>query len=111
MLEFVLRTASLMALVAFAVYSILPAFPQMIAHFSPDAPGDIQFAITGLYFGMAIGQLLCGPLSDSLGRKRAMLGACSCSAPDVCWPCPLIGSRPCLPDSSSRGWAWARRAS
>lgn len=74
LLEFVLLTASLMSLVAFAVYSILPAFPRMIEALGIADRNSIQYSISLLYLGMAFGQLLSGPLSDRFGRKRIMSG-------------------------------------
>ena len=70
--EFVLLTAALMALVAFAVYTILPAFPELIRAMQPGQANDIQYVITAIYAGMALGQVVCGPLSDRFGRKPVM---------------------------------------
>lgn len=71
-LEFIGMMAALMALVGFAVYMILPAFPEMTRAMGLTNPNDIQFTVTCLYFGLALGQMVCGPLSDRFGRKPVM---------------------------------------
>ncbi len=72
LVEFVLLTAALMALVAFAVYTILPAFPELIRVMQLGQANDIQYVITAIYAGMAVGQVVCGTLSDRFGRKPVM---------------------------------------
>ena len=36
-----------------------------------------QFTMTTFIAGLAIGQLLCGPISDARGRRRIVVGACA----------------------------------
>lgn len=50
----------------------LPAFPAMADELSTDASG-IQLTLTGALIGLAVGQLLVGPLSDALGRRKPLL--------------------------------------
>jgi len=60
---------------AYGIDGALPAFDQITADFDLDARG-ISPAITGTsYFaGMAIGQLVCGVLSDRFGRRPVLVG-------------------------------------
>ncbi|NBZ86103.1 multidrug effflux MFS transporter [Stagnihabitans tardus] len=74
--EFVALNAMLFAVVALAIDSMLPALPQIAASLSPDAPNLAQLVITSFIFGMGVGTLISGPLSDSFGRKPVML-ACA----------------------------------
>jgi MFS transporter, DHA1 family, multidrug resistance protein len=50
----------------------LPALPAIRAELSTTAAG-VQFTLTGTMLGMALGNLLVGPLSDMLGRRRPLL--------------------------------------
>ncbi|WP_328807143.1 multidrug effflux MFS transporter [Nocardiopsis coralli] len=50
----------------------LPAFPQMAQDLgAPEA--RVQLTLTAMMVGMALGQLLLGPCSDALGRRRLLL--------------------------------------
>ena len=50
----------------------LPAFPQMSQDLgAPEA--RVQLTLTAMMIGMALGQLLLGPCSDALGRRRLLL--------------------------------------
>ncbi len=71
--EFVALIALTMALVAFAINMILPALQQIGKDLALGDPNDVQLIVSLLYLGLAIGQLLFGPLSDSIGRKPSML--------------------------------------
>lgn len=50
-----------------------PALPSMQNHFGVDSPA-IQSTLSIFLAGLAAGQLLFGPLSDRLGRRRPLLG-------------------------------------
>jgi MFS transporter, DHA1 family, multidrug resistance protein len=50
----------------------LPAVP-VIARALDAAPGYAQHTVTGYLLGLAIGQLVWGPISDRLGRKPVLL--------------------------------------
>jgi MFS transporter, DHA1 family, multidrug resistance protein len=50
----------------------LPALPT-ITHELLTTPAAVQLTLTGTLFGLALGQLVIGPLSDRLGRKRPLL--------------------------------------
>ncbi len=67
--EFVALMAFLMSIVALAIDAILPALDDIGAHVGITHSKDNQLLITMIFLGLGIGQLLFGPLSDSLGRK------------------------------------------
>ncbi len=67
--EFVVLMAFLMSIVALAIDAILPALDDIGAHVGITHSKDNQLLITMIFLGLGIGQLLFGPLSDSLGRK------------------------------------------
>ncbi|MFG2824014.1 multidrug effflux MFS transporter [Kitasatospora sp. NPDC048365] len=50
----------------------LPALPGLTADLHSTAPAA-QLTLTGSLLGLALGQLLFGPLSDRLGRRRPLL--------------------------------------
>jgi DHA1 family bicyclomycin/chloramphenicol resistance-like MFS transporter len=70
--EFTLLIALLMSIVAISIDALLPAL-GIISHDIPLAyPNQAQLIISALFLGMAIGQLVCGPLSDATGRKKVL---------------------------------------
>ncbi|MFI5496229.1 Bcr/CflA family multidrug efflux MFS transporter [Actinoplanes sp. NPDC051859] len=50
----------------------LPAFPAIAADLHVQ-PTSVQLSLTTCLIGLALGQLVCGPLSDRWGRRRPML--------------------------------------
>ena len=63
------------ALSAFAPLSIdmyLPALPSLQGHFHSSA-AQVQLTLTACLIGLAVGQLIAGPLSDSFGRRRPLI--------------------------------------
>lgn len=70
--EFVSLIAMLMALVAFAINMILPAFRDMTKDLAIENENSIQLAVSLLYLGLALGQVIYGPLSDAIGRKPSI---------------------------------------
>ena len=70
--EFVPLVGLLMSLVALAIDAMLPALPAIGSDLGVSRPNDVQLVIMSLFLGLAIGQLLFGPLSDSIGRKPAI---------------------------------------
>lgn len=64
------------ALSAFGPMSIdmyLPAFPVIANRFGA-APAAVQLTLTACLAGLALGQLLYGPLSDAYGRRPPLYG-------------------------------------
>lgn len=70
--EFVALTASMIALVALSIDTMLPALTTIGQELGAKQANDSQLIISLLFLGMALGQLIYGPLSDSTGRKPAI---------------------------------------
>lgn len=71
--EFICLIASMMSLVALAIDAMLPALPAIGNDLDVANPADIQIVIIALFAGLALGQMVCGPLSDRIGRRPAIL--------------------------------------
>ena len=77
----VLALLSAVAPVATDLY--LPAFPEMTAELQAGATA-VQLTLTAFLLGLTFGQLMFGPLSDRLGRRRPLIvGALLCVAASV----------------------------
>lgn len=70
--EFVILIALIISLVALSIDAMLPALPDIAADLMFEDANDAQYIITMLFIGMGIGQIIFGPLSDSIGRKPAI---------------------------------------
>jgi len=70
--EFVALMAMMMSLVALSIDSMLPALSVIGADLAVTNANDNQLVVALLFLGLACGQLLYGPLSDSVGRKPAV---------------------------------------
>jgi len=70
--EFVVLMALIISMVALSIDGMLPALPEIAAELAFERPNDSQFIISMLFVGMGFGQILFGPLSDSIGRKPAI---------------------------------------
>jgi MFS transporter, DHA1 family, multidrug resistance protein len=71
--ELTVMMASLMALNALAIDSMLPAFPYMVGGLGLIDANRIQFVISVFLAGTGIGALVHGPLSDRFGRRPVLL--------------------------------------
>lgn len=70
--------ALLTAVAPLATDMYLPAFPQMAADLDTTA-ASIQLTLTAFLVGLAVGQLLIGPISDAVGRRGPLiLGTAIC---------------------------------
>ncbi|WP_432463653.1 multidrug effflux MFS transporter [Agarivorans sp. QJM3NY_33] len=67
---FIVLLALMMSLVALAVDAMLPALVTIAEDFNLSPATQVQWTITGLFVGLSIGQLIYGPWSDAVGRKR-----------------------------------------
>lgn len=73
--EFVTLMAALMALTALAIDSMLPALQTIGAELGVSDPNRRQYVLSAFLFGLGVGALFHGPLSDRFGRRPVMLGA------------------------------------
>jgi len=64
----VLILASLAAITPLAIDMYLPALPRIAEQFSTPI-SEVQFSLSLYFFGMALGQLIGGPISDAYGRR------------------------------------------
>ena len=71
--EFVILIALIISLVALSIDAMLPALPQIAADLGVVEVNDSQYVISIFFAGMALGQIFFGPMSDSLGRRPAIL--------------------------------------
>ena len=67
--EFVALVALLMSLVALSIDAMLPALPDIGRDLGVARRNDTQHVITAIFLGIALGQILLGPLSDRIGRR------------------------------------------
>ncbi|CDF93667.1 MULTISPECIES: MFS transporter [unclassified Pseudomonas] len=63
----------------FPIDVVLPSFPALSEHFGRSSP-DIALSVSLFAIGIALSQLLVGPLSDTMGRKNLLLIGISVSA-------------------------------
>jgi DHA1 family bicyclomycin/chloramphenicol resistance-like MFS transporter len=68
----VLVLGSLTALGPLTIDLYLPALPQ-VGRSLTASPVGVQLTVTAFLVGVAAGQLVVGPLSDTLGRRRPLL--------------------------------------
>lgn len=70
--EFALLMALLMSIVSFSIDAVLPALGEIAKVFQLQNNNQAQWVIISIFSGMTIGQLIAGPLSDAIGRKRIL---------------------------------------
>jgi DHA1 family bicyclomycin/chloramphenicol resistance-like MFS transporter len=71
--EFVLLITALFSVVAFSTDAMLPAFPQIAHELELSNVNRAGLVVSIFFLGTGVGQLVMGPLSDSIGRKPVML--------------------------------------
>jgi DHA1 family bicyclomycin/chloramphenicol resistance-like MFS transporter len=71
--EFVAMMASLLALNALAIDTVLPALGQISAQYGLEHANDQQLVIFAYILGFGAPQLVFGPLTDRFGRKGLLL--------------------------------------
>ena len=64
----------LTAIAPLATDMYVPAFPRVAADLSATAT-QVQLTLTTFFVGMALGQLIGGPISDQRGRRRLLIAA------------------------------------
>ncbi|MFQ5439524.1 MAG: multidrug effflux MFS transporter [Paracoccaceae bacterium] len=72
--EFVVLIALMFSMIAFGTDAMLPALPRIAGDLGLSDVNRAQLVITSFILGTGLGQLLTGPLSDSLGRKPVITG-------------------------------------
>ena len=72
--EFVALVASIMAINALAIDTMLPALPEIARAFQIGNANHAQWVISFYLIGFAFGQLIYGPISDRFGRRKILLG-------------------------------------
>lgn len=84
--------ALLSALGPLAIDAYLPGFTAMAEDLDTDA-STVQLTLTAFLFGLALGQLVIGTLSDRYGRRRPLLIALSiCTIAGIgCAATPAVG--------------------
>lgn len=70
--EFIALMAMMMSLTALAIDAMLPALSIIGVDLGVENPNDNQLTISALFVGLGVGQLIYGPLSDSIGRKKPL---------------------------------------
>lgn len=70
--EFIGMLAFLFATIAFSIDAMLPALPEIGAALTPDNVNRAQLILTVFVAGIGVGTLFAGPISDAIGRKRAI---------------------------------------
>ncbi len=66
---FLVLVASMVAITPFAIDTYLPAMPTMAADFAVDIV-QVNYTLSLYLIGFAVGQLIGGPVSDQIGRKK-----------------------------------------
>jgi MFS transporter, DHA1 family, multidrug resistance protein len=69
--EFVALMATLTALAAMSIDTVLPALPAIGASLGVERANDNQLVVSLFFLGFGLGQFFYGPLSDAAGRKPA----------------------------------------
>ncbi len=68
-LEYVAMVAMVTSIGAMGTDLMLPALDEIGRELGAENANDVHFIVTTFFLGMAGGQLIVGPLSDSFGRK------------------------------------------
>src|SRR4029079_631688 len=71
--EFIALMALLMSMTAMSIDIMLPALPDIGATLGLRDASNLPLVVTVFMLGMAIGQLVWGPLADRFGRRRPLL--------------------------------------
>lgn len=70
--QLIVVLGTLIALGPLTIDMYLPAFPELTEDLGA-GPASVQLTLTGMLAGLAVGQLVIGPLSDAFGRRRPLL--------------------------------------
>ena len=61
-----------MSIVAISIDATLPALGFISKDLAIANPNHAQYIISFIFLGMTLGQVVCGPLSDAIGRKKIL---------------------------------------
>src|SRR5579885_3388109 len=75
-LRFVLVLGALTAIGPLTIDTYLPALPSISRDLAA-SESAVQATLTGILLGMGLGQLLVGPLSDAIGRRKPLIAGIS----------------------------------
>ncbi|MEW5928836.1 MAG: multidrug effflux MFS transporter [Gemmatimonadota bacterium] len=89
-----LLLAALTGMTALSIDMSLPAMPQLQGVFGVDVAA-VQLTLSLFLAGYAAGQLVCGPLSDRVGRRPVLLGGLALFTA-AGFACAAAGSLPVL---------------
>ncbi|MBM7416555.1 MULTISPECIES: multidrug effflux MFS transporter [Nocardiaceae] len=91
-LRTILVLGALVALGPLTIDVYLPALPAITEDLG-STDSAVQFTLTGTLIGLAVGQLVIGPLSDSLGRRRPLIAGTMIHivASLLCMIAPTVG--------------------
>jgi DHA1 family bicyclomycin/chloramphenicol resistance-like MFS transporter len=70
--EFIALVALTTSLVAMSIDTMLPALGAMATELGAAHPNDRQLVLSAFFGGISVGQLVCGPVSDSIGRRPTL---------------------------------------
>ncbi|MFJ3881604.1 multidrug effflux MFS transporter [Streptomyces sp. NPDC090077] len=95
--RFIALLAALVALGPLSIDGYLPGLPDLAADLRAGAAAS-QLTITACLAGLAVGQLIAGPLSDTYGRRRPLLAglALYTIASALCALAPDVRTLVCL---------------
>lgn len=68
----IILIASLVALAPLSIDTYLPSLPVLASYFST-SHANVQHSLSTFFLGLAIGQLIYGPVSDRFGRRPVLL--------------------------------------
>ena len=97
--EFISIMALMIALTALSIDAMLPALTEIGRDLKVSNTNDTQLVISVIFLGTAVGQLACGPLSDSYGRKPLVFAGITIF---------IIGSLLCIFASEFSWMLWGR---
>lgn len=96
--EFVVLMAMIISLVALSIDAMLPALPSIAIDLGVEGENGAQLVVSFMFLGYAVGQLIYGPLSDTIGRRPAIYAGiaifvlgCSLSLASTTYPMMLAG--------------------
>lgn len=76
--EFIALAALLISTVAMAIDVMLPTLPAIGRDLAVADSSSLRLVISSLFAGLAVGQLLAGPLSDRFGRRPVIFWGIGC---------------------------------